>query len=198
MGAPAVAPLVDALADPAEHVRASAAYGLGEMGAAGTGAVNALIAAVRDDTAPVRFHAISALGMIGEPRAPIIDALIPVLDSDDGGEPLFEVGVTRSQLRNVAVQALIRIDARTPEATAALARAVTDRGAVRGGVRRRAVAAHRHAGGARRPGDALSWTRWFSSPVVSGGGPQAVLREADEGVSAAARRSAGHRGIAGH
>ena len=55
IGTPAVAALVDALADPAEHVRASAAYGLGEMGPAAAAAVDALIAAVRDDTAPVRF-----------------------------------------------------------------------------------------------------------------------------------------------
>ena len=93
IGAPAVAPLVDALADTHEHVRASAAYGLGEMGAAASGAVHALTRVVRDDTAAVRFHAISALGMIAEPAAPIIDALIPVLDSADGGDELFDVGI---------------------------------------------------------------------------------------------------------
>ena len=167
IGAPAVAPLVEALADPAEHVRASAAYGLGEMGAGASGAVDALIVAVRDDTAPVQFHAISALGMIGEPVAPIVDALIPVLDSEDGGEPLFEVGVTRSQLRNVAVQALIRIDARTPEATAALARAVTDREpyvAAFAGEQLRRIGTPEALGAVA---DALSWTRWFSSPAVT-------------------------------
>ncbi|MCY4481505.1 MAG: HEAT repeat domain-containing protein [Spirochaetaceae bacterium] len=167
MGAPAVAPLVDALADPAEHVRASAAYGLGEMGPAAAGAVDALTRAVRDDTAPVRFHAICALGMIGTPAAPIIDALIPVLDSEDGGEPLFEVGVSRSQLRNVAVQALIRIDARTPAATAALARAVTDREpyvAAFAGEQLRRIGTAEALG---QLADALSWARWFSSPVVT-------------------------------
>jgi HEAT repeat protein len=167
IGAPAVAPLVEALADPAEHVRASAAYGLGEMGAVASGAVDALIAAVRDDTAPVQFHAISALGMIGEPAAPIIDALIPVLDSEDGGEPLFEVGVSRSQLRNVAVQALIRLDARTPEATAALARAVSDQEpyvAAFAGEQLRRIGTPEALGALA---DALSWARWFSSPVVT-------------------------------
>ena len=167
IGAPAVAPLVDALADSAEHVRASAAYGLGEMGAVAGAAVGALTGAVRDDTAPVRFHAISALGMIGRPAAPIIDALIAVLDSDDGGEPLFEVGVTRSQLRNVAVQALIRIDARTPEATAALARAVNDQEpyvAAFAGEQLRRIGTAEALG---HLADALSWARWFSSRVVT-------------------------------
>ena len=167
MGAPAVAPLVDALADPAEHVRASAAYGLGEIGPSAAGAVDALTRAVRDDTAPVQFHAISALGMIGEPAAEIIDALIPVLDSDDGGEPLFEVGITRTQLRNVAVQALIRIGARTPEATAALARAVTDQEpyvAAFAGEQLRRIGTPEALG---HLADALSWARWFSSRVVT-------------------------------
>ena len=167
MGAPAVAPLVDALADPAEHVRASAAYGLGEIGPSAAGAVDALTRAVRDDSAPVQFHAISALGMIGEPAGPIIDALIPVLDSDDGGEPLFEVGITRTQLRNVAVQALIRIGARTPDATAALARAVTDQEpyvAAFAGEQLRRIGTPEALG---HLADALSWARWFSSRVVT-------------------------------
>ena len=167
IGVPAVAPLVEALGDPAEHVRASAAYGLGEMGAAAAGAVDALIRAVREDTAAVRFHAISALGMIGTPPAPIIDALIPVLDSEDGGEPLFEVGVTRTQLRNMAVQALIRIDARTPEATAALARAVNDQEpyvAAFAGEQLRRIGTPEALG---HLADALSWARWFSSRVVT-------------------------------
>jgi len=167
IGVPAVAPLTEALGDPAEHVRASAAYGLGEMGPVAAGAVGALIRAVREDTAPVRFHAISALGMIGTPPAPIIDALIPVLDSEDGGEPLFEVGITRSQLRNVAVQALIRIDACTPQATAALARAVNDREpyvAAFAGEQLRRIGTPEALG---HLADALSWTRWFSSRVVT-------------------------------
>ena len=167
MGAPAVAPLVDALADPAEHVRASAAYGLGEIGPSAAAAVGALTRAVRDDTAPVQFHAISALGMIGQPEEPIIDALIPVLDSDDGGEPLFEVGITRTQLRNVAVQALIRIGARTAEATAALARAVTDQEpyvAAFAGEQLRRIGTPEALG---HLADALSWARWFSSRVVT-------------------------------
>ncbi|MDE0447313.1 MAG: HEAT repeat domain-containing protein [Spirochaetaceae bacterium] len=167
IGVPAAAPLMEALGDPAEHVRASAAYGLGEMGPAAAGAVGALIRAVREDTAPVRFHAISALGMIGTPAAPIIDALIPVLDSEDGGEPLFEVGISRTQLRNVAVQALIRVDARTPEATAALARAVNDREpyvAAFAGEQLRRIGTAEALG---HLADALSWTRWFSSRVVT-------------------------------
>ena len=49
-------------------MRASAAYGLGEMGPRARGAVDALIATLNDAAAAVRFHAISALGMIGEPR----------------------------------------------------------------------------------------------------------------------------------
>ena len=167
IGAPAVAPLVDALADTHEHVRASAAYGLGEMGAAAAGAVHALTRVVRDDTAAVRFHAISALGMIAEPAAPIIDALIPVLDSADGGDELFDVGISRSQLRNVAVQALIRIDARTPAATAALARAVTDQEpyvAAFAGEQLRRIGTAEALG---HLADALSWARWFPSRVVT-------------------------------
>ena len=167
IGAPAVAPLVDALADTHEHVRASAAYGLGEMGAAAAGAVQALTRVVRDDTAAVRFHAISALGMIAEPAAPIIDALIPVLDSEDGGDELFDAGISRSQLRNVAVQALIRIDARTPAATAALARAVTDQEpyvAAFAGEQLRRIGTAEALG---HLADALSWARWFPSRVVT-------------------------------
>ena len=167
IGAPAVAPLVDALADTHEHVRASAAYGLGEMGAAAAGAVQALTRVVRDDTAAVRFHAISALGMIAEPAAPIIDALIPVLDSADGGDELFDAGISRSQLRNVAVQALIRIDARTPAATAALARAVTDQEpyvAAFAGEQLRRIGTAEALG---HLADALSWARWFPSRVVT-------------------------------
>jgi HEAT repeat protein len=161
-----VAPLVNALADTHEHVRASAAYGLGEMGAAASGAVQALTRVVRDDSAAVRFHAISALGMIAEPAAPIIDALIPVLDSE-GGDELFDVGISRSQLRNVAVQALIRIDARTPAATAALARAVTDQEpyvAAFAGEQLRRIGTAEALG---HLADALSWARWFPSRVVT-------------------------------
>ena len=167
IGEPALAALVEALADPQEHVRASAAYGLGEMGALARGAVDALAGVVRDDTAAVRFHAISALGMIGEPVPPIIDALLPVLDSDDGGEELFEPGISRSQLRNVAVQALIRIGADTPDATAALARAVTD---PEGYVAAFAGEQLRRIGTAdalRHLADALSWSRWFPARVVT-------------------------------
>ena len=167
IGEPAVAALIDALADPQEHVRASAAYGLGEMGPVARRAVQELAKVVRDDTAAVRFHAISALGMIGEPAQPIIDALLPVLDSDDGGEELFDPGISRSQLRNVAVQTLIRIDADTPEATAALARAVTDQ---EGYVAAFAGEQLRRIGTAealRHLSDALSWARWFPSRVVT-------------------------------
>ena len=166
IGAPAVAPLVAALADPQEHVRASVAYGLGEMGAAAAGAVQALTRVVRDDSAAVRFHAISALGMIAKPAAPIIDALIPVLDSE-GGDELFDVGISRSQLRNVAVQALIRVDARTPEAAAALARAVTDQEpyvAAFAGEQLRRIGTAEALG---HLADALSWARWFSTRVVT-------------------------------
>ena len=152
------------------HPRARARqrrYGLGEMGAAASGAVQALTRVVRDDTAAVRFHAISALGMIAEPAAPIIDALIPVLDSADGGDELFDAGISRSQLRNVAVQALIRIDARTPAATAALARAVTDQEpyvAAFAGEQLRRIGTAEALG---HLADALSWARWFPSRVVT-------------------------------
>ena len=167
IGEPALPALIEALADPQEHVRASAAYGLGEMGPVARQAVDALTRVVRDDTAAVRFHAISALGMIGEPAQPIIEALLPVLDGGDGGEDLFEPGISRSQLRNVAVQALIRVDADTPEATAALARAVTDQ---EGYVAAFAGEQLRRIGTAdalRHLADALSWARWFPARVVT-------------------------------
>ena len=166
IGEPAVPALVDALRAPQEHVRASAAYGLGEMGARAAGAVEALAAALDDAAPAVRFHAISALGIIGEPRQPIIDALLPVLDADPGEQGLFEAGVSGAQLQNVAVQALIRLDARNDAATAALGRAVTSAepyvAAFAGEQLRRIGTAQSLA----HLADALRWARWFPTKLV--------------------------------
>ena len=167
VGEPAIPTLVEALGAPQEHIRASAAYGLGELGARAHGAVEALVGAVSDDSAAVQFHAMSALGMIGEPPQPIIDALLPVLASDAGEAGLFESGISQSQLKNVAVQALIRIDARTEPATAALAQAVTDNepyvAAFAGEQLRRIGTAQALS----HLADALSWARWFPTRVIT-------------------------------
>lgn len=165
-GEPAVPALVEALRAEQEHVRASAAYGLGELGARAAGAVPALVAALDDAAPAVRFHVISALGLIGEPRQPIIDALLPVLDAETGEEGLFEPGISRSQSQNVAVQALIRVDARSDAATAALGRAVT---AVEPYVAAFAGEQLRRIGSAQalsHLADALSWARWFPTKLI--------------------------------
>ena len=161
VGEPAIPALVEALSAPQEHVRASAAYGLGEMGGRARGAVDALIATLNDAAAAVRFHAIAALGMIGEPRQPISDALLPVLEAEAGEDGLFEPGISRSQLQNVAVQALIRVDARSEAATAVLGRAVTAADpyvAAFAGEQLRRIGT---AQALSHLADALRWARWF-------------------------------------
>ena len=166
VGEPAVPALVEALRAPQEHVRASAAYGLGEIGGRAAGAVEAL-AAVLDDAAPaVRFHAISALGLIGRQRPAVVAGLLQVLRTDAGEQGLFEPGISTGQLQNVAVQALIRLDARDDAVTAALGRAVTAAepyvAAFAGEQLRRIGTAPALA----HLTDALSWARWFPTKLV--------------------------------
>ena len=75
MGAPAIPRLVELLASEIDHVRANAAYALGEMGRRAEGAVEALIRLIGDPVESVARHAVSAVGMIGEPSARIAEAI---------------------------------------------------------------------------------------------------------------------------
>jgi hypothetical protein len=98
IGKPAVAALKQALTDDREHIRAQAAYALGEMGECATDSVSALKDMLTDESTSVRRHAISALGMIKQPVAETVPALVGVLGNWD--EP--DVGF-------FAAQALTRI-----------------------------------------------------------------------------------------
>ncbi len=115
VGAPAASRLIDALTATAEHVRASAAYALGEMGAAAAPAVDGLIATIADPSVAVARHAVSALGMIGEPADRIVDAIVEAYDTaDDQG------------LRSYMMQACVRLGPKAYAAIPTLERATRD------------------------------------------------------------------------
>ena len=75
IGTPAVSPLIQALGDRSENVRAAAAWALGDLG--DPQAIPALIQALGDQSENVRWAAAWALGDLGDPQAvpPLIKAL---------------------------------------------------------------------------------------------------------------------------
>ncbi len=79
IGADAVAPLIETLADRDPQVRANAARALSLMGAQAEPAVPALIDALEDEDEQVRANAARALGQIGPAARQAIPALIESL-----------------------------------------------------------------------------------------------------------------------
>ncbi len=79
IGEGAVGPLVDALANRDEQVRAQAARALARMGPTAEPAVDELIIALRDSNEEVRRNAARALGQIGPAAKTAIPALIEAL-----------------------------------------------------------------------------------------------------------------------
>jgi len=109
--------LIAALQDEREHVRASAAYALGEMGPVAAEAVDGLIALLTDESEEVRRHATSALGMIKVPVLKTVPALVEVLEDREDTDLAF-----------FAAQALTRIGPDATEAVPALREALMSNG----------------------------------------------------------------------
>lgn len=166
-GQPAVAPLVEALADGKNKiVRRGAARALEGMGDAAVPAIDALAAALDDKDSYVRLYAGRALGEIGSPA---VAKLAAALD-DDGPKrqlvlevlgtvgPAAKAAVPKligltdpkkhkdAKLRTAAIFALGRMGAPSKETIAALSRALGD---PEPGVRGQACAA---VGGLGKPG----------------------------------------------
>lgn len=115
VGAPAVPRLIEALSSTAEHVRANAAYALGEIGLPAAEAVPHLITAISDPVVAVARHAVSALGMIGEPADQIVAAITDAYATvEDEG------------LRSYMMQACVRLGPKAEAAIPTLREAVGD------------------------------------------------------------------------
>ncbi len=115
IGAPAVPALARALRNPHDHVRANAAYALGEMGHRAAGALDALAEALGDSDEEVRRHLLSAVSLVGHPQAPALAALAGALQRE-----------SNSQLRQLAVQGLARLNGPQDAAVPSLAAALED------------------------------------------------------------------------
>ena len=115
IGAPAVPALARALSSPQAHVRANAAYALGEMGDLAAGALDALAAALDDSDEEVRRHLLSAISLVGQPRERALAALAAALQREPN-----------SQLRQLAIQGMTRLSGPQDAAVPALAAALND------------------------------------------------------------------------
>ncbi|MDE0229595.1 MAG: HEAT repeat domain-containing protein [Spirochaetaceae bacterium] len=115
IGAPAVPALTRALRGPHDHVRANAAYALGEMGHRAAGALDALAEALGDSDEEVRRHLLSAVSLVGHPREQALALLAGALQSE-----------SNSQLRQLAIQGMARLDGPQDAAVPALAAALND------------------------------------------------------------------------
>ena len=115
IGAPAVPALAQALRSPHDHVRANAAYALGEVGQRAAGALDALAEALGDSEEEVRRHLLSAVSLVGQPQERALAVLAGML----GREP-------NSQLRQLAIQGMTRLNGPQDAAVPALAAALND------------------------------------------------------------------------
>jgi HEAT repeat protein len=95
MGAPAVSALVDALLEPNDVMRQSAALALGNMPDAAATAVPALVEALQDQNDIVRRSVVQALGNMGEAAAPAVPALMSLLKSGEIDMHLWVAGALR-------------------------------------------------------------------------------------------------------
>ncbi|MDE0448252.1 MAG: HEAT repeat domain-containing protein [Spirochaetaceae bacterium] len=115
IGAPAVPALTRALRRPHPHVRANAAYALGEMGQRAAGALEALAEALGDSDEEVRRHLLSAVSLVGHPRERALAVLAGALQRE-----------SNSQLRQLAIQGMARLGGPQDAAVPALAAALND------------------------------------------------------------------------
>ncbi len=115
MGAPAIEALVASLNSDIEHVRANAAYALGEMGHQAAEGVSALVRLIGDPVESVARHAVSALGMIGEPSDRIAKAIAEAYDSAED-----------QSLRSYMMQACVRLGPKAEAAIPTLEKATQD------------------------------------------------------------------------
>ena len=115
IGAPAAPALARALRSPHDHVRANAAYALGEMGHRAAGALDALAEALGDSEEEVRRHLLSAVSLVGHPQAPALAVLAGALRRE-----------SNSQLRQLAIQGITRLNGPQDAAVPALAAALND------------------------------------------------------------------------
>ena len=115
IGAPAVPALARALSSPHAHVRANAAYALGEMGHRAAGALDALADALGDSEEEVRRHLLSAISLVGQPLERALATLAAALQREPNGE-----------LRQLAIQGITRVSGPQDAAVPALAAALND------------------------------------------------------------------------
>ena len=115
IGAPAVPALAHALRSPHAHVRANAAYALGEMGPRAAAARGALEEALDDSEEEVRRHLLSAISLVGHPQERALAVLAGALQRE-----------SNSQLRQLAIQGMTRLNGPQDAAVPALAAALND------------------------------------------------------------------------
>jgi len=113
VGEAAVPALSQAMAHPEEHIRAQAAYALGEMGWRAAIGVSTLQRVLTDEAEPVRQHVVSALGIIKQPLSEIVPTLIQILENEE--DPALAL---------FSAQALVRIGADAEAAIPALTTAL--------------------------------------------------------------------------
>ena len=150
-GSETVPALIAALQDEREHVRASAAYALGEMGPVAAEAVDGLIALLTDESEEVRRHATSALGMIKVPVLKTVPALVEVLEDRENTDLAF-----------FAAQALTRIGPEATEAVPALREALMSESAYVRGFSSEALARIGTAEALQALVPFLRTARWFN------------------------------------
>ena len=115
IGAPAVPALAHALRSPHAHVRANAAYALGEMGHRAASALDPLAAALEDSGEEVRRHLLSAVSLVGQPQGRALAVLGAALEHEGN-----------SELRQLAVQGMMRVSGPQDAVVPALATALND------------------------------------------------------------------------
>lgn len=115
-GSAALNPLIEALADGEDSVRAAAATALGHIGRDARPALSALAAALNDENEWVRRHAAEAIGQIG-PEDITAQALLGALDDC---RPVTRWSLSTDSLRETAASTLARMTPLPPTAQQAL------------------------------------------------------------------------------
>ena len=108
MSLPTLPGLLEALRDPKEHVRARAAWALGEIGDAR--AMHGLLEVLSGPKLDVRYNAAVALGKIGEPAVPKLRDALRDPEGHVRGRAAVALTVIASKHREIPVDLTVALE----------------------------------------------------------------------------------------